>query len=82
MKQTTERRLAMLEERTAAPAGGFLVLWEEGELTYRVPPYRSDAVPLTADEVAALKANAGTVFVIRYVDDWRGDHETDDNTTT
>lgn len=75
MRQKTERRLAVLEEHAAAPATGFLVLWEEGELTYRVPPYRSDAVPLTADEVAALKANAGTVFVIRYVDDWRGDHD-------
>lgn len=77
MTHDTERRLQALERHEAPLEGEIVIVWEQHGLSYTMPPYRPEAVLLTADELAAIRERAKLVITISYVDDWRGVHETE-----
>jgi hypothetical protein len=69
---TLEKRVAALEAKAAKP-GGFVVLFQEGGLTYASSRDGNGRAtePLTAEEEAALCAGAETVIRVCYIDNWR-----------
>ena len=70
----TDKRLDNLEQAASAK-GGFMVLYAypESEGYYENSPYRSDrGRHYTEAEKEALDGEIETLFIIEYVDDWRG----------
>jgi hypothetical protein len=67
---TLEKRVADLE-RKATPSKNMAVIYRHAGITYDRPYWEADARELTADEVAAIKAEHDPVFVLEYVQNWR-----------